>query len=200
MVYYSWDDEQEQILKEMFVDGYTDQEIADYLNEKYGYNRKAKAIESKRRILGLLNYRQQKWTEEEDDFLRYAEEKGLSIEEMQEKLNNRTKKAISVRRRNLGLADKIPQRKWSESEEKKLKELVENGVGINVICEKLDRKKTSIMPKKQELGLTKSYNTWSNKETEKLKSLVKKGFTNKQIADKMDRTVQSIIGKRKREL
>jgi len=55
------------------------------------------------------------------------------------------------------------------------------------------------LPKKQELGLTKSYNTWSNKEIEKLKSLVKKGFTNKQIADKMDRTVQSIIGKRKVE-
>jgi len=125
---------------------------------------------------------------------------GLSIEDMQERLNNRTKKAISVRRRKLGLADKIQQRKWSESEEKKLKELVENGIDINEICEKLDRKKSSIFPKKQELGLAKSYNTWSNKETEKLKLLVKKGYTNKQIAEKMNRTVQSIIGKRKRKL
>ena len=51
-----------------------------------------------------------RWTKEEDDFLEFAFKKGLSLSEMEEALEGRTKNAIKSRTIHKGLRRNFPKR------------------------------------------------------------------------------------------
>lgn len=51
-----------------------------------------------------------RWTQEEDDFLEFAFKKGLSLSEMEEALEGRTKNAIKSRTIQKGLRRNLPKR------------------------------------------------------------------------------------------
>lgn len=57
----TWPYDEQQKLKNLFNKGYTDKEIGEKLN------RSVNSIECKRRRLGLLKYKVEKWSKEEKE-------------------------------------------------------------------------------------------------------------------------------------
>ena len=198
-----WTDRQKDTLKKLFNQGHTDKEIAQKLNEKFGTERSWKAVESKRRYIGLQNKPKEKWTKKEEQKLKKAVKKGLSVKEISEDiLTDRTADAIRIKKQNLQLTETrdYPLKKWSKKEEKLLRKMIKNGKYTEEIAKELNRTTPSVYKKIDLLGLTrKEYNTWSPEETRRLKSLVDRGYTDKEIARIMGRTSGSIRGKRRAE-
>lgn len=122
-----------------------------------------------------MNKKYNRWTEEEDEFLEFAFNKGLSISEMEEALDGRSKSAIKSRITKKGLRRNFPKRekdgllRCSHCKEYKPKdEFIQMSDGTyyyycNTCKSKLNKEK--YLKKKKEKALEKANEIFKDKIT-----------------------------------
>ena len=139
-----------------------------------------------------------------DDFWKWAKKNKtlINFSKLEENILGKEPEWLKEQRRADQQNSKYKKTKWTESEDKRLKDLVESYCyGYKDISSKLRRTEGAIKRRLCDLNIKArplkkpNHNPWKSHEVQKLKNLYCEGYTPEVIREHVDRSAQAVRGK-----